>query len=273
MSTPNRGFTLVELLVVIVVIGMLVALLLPAVLSSRESSRQAACMTNMKTIGTAIFAYEAEKGRLPGFINPPMVGNANVSWPMAILPYMGRLDIVSYARSNGSWPTPVYIKDFVCPNDPQKGTVAADLSYVVPSGVASVGATPTSPYFFVDRHQATSTSGFQGLSSQILNPAQTVMIGERTALESDTTHNPNQLWHAGDTAAGTQGTWMCTAQNGLAFNFPSSGTAPLALTASSGLTSSHPGILIVGFFDGSAARLADDSSTTLNSSGLATWVQ
>jgi len=213
-----------------------------------------------------------------------MVGTANVSWPMAILPYLGRQDIVAYARSNGSWPAAVQINQFICPNDPNKGTITADLSYVVPSGVASSTATPTAPYFFVDRSKATSTSGLQGLSSQIANPSQTIMIGERTALEADTApaHNPNQLWHAGDTVAGPtapqQTTWMCTVQNGLTFNCPAPGstpqqptTQPLALTASSGLTSSHPGILIVWFFDGSGAKLSDDSSTTINSNGVAAW--
>ena len=60
-----RGFTLVELLVVIAVLGVLMALLLPAVQAAREAARRATCTVNQQQIALALRDYEAARGTFP----------------------------------------------------------------------------------------------------------------------------------------------------------------------------------------------------------------
>src|SRR5262245_43599761 len=60
-----RGFTLVELLVVISIIGVLVGLLLPAIQSAREAGRRTQCQNNMRNVGLGIIHYVDVFGMFP----------------------------------------------------------------------------------------------------------------------------------------------------------------------------------------------------------------
>jgi prepilin-type N-terminal cleavage/methylation domain-containing protein len=56
----RRGFTLVELLVVIGIIALLISILLPTLSKARESANRTACLSNMRQLGTAMQLYASE---------------------------------------------------------------------------------------------------------------------------------------------------------------------------------------------------------------------
>lgn len=57
----RRGFTLVELLVVIAVIALLLGIWLPALQGAREAGRRAGCLVNLRSLEIAHWAYLSDR--------------------------------------------------------------------------------------------------------------------------------------------------------------------------------------------------------------------
>ena len=142
-----RGFTLVELLVVMTIIGMLMALLLPAVQNAREAGRRTACTNNLFQLALAATRADEQTGFIPGWRNrhPEPDNNGVVSWPIPLLPYMERNDIYR------TWASPTaqaayedpYVAFFVCPSSPPDALTQPTLSYAGNCGSAGVHSGPT----------------------------------------------------------------------------------------------------------------------------------
>jgi prepilin-type N-terminal cleavage/methylation domain-containing protein/prepilin-type processing-associated H-X9-DG protein len=131
-TNRHRGFTLVELLVVLAIIGMLLALLLPAVQMAREAANRAACTANLRQIGCALHGYlNAWTYFPPGGIElripPSDTTKKQLAWSLYLLPYLEQQGLYNTIDLNQAFDSgrnaaaaaavlPVY----VCPSAPRQ---------------------------------------------------------------------------------------------------------------------------------------------------------
>lgn len=65
----RKGFTLVELVVVIAILGILAGLAIPRFMDATATARGARIVADLRTIDSAIMMYNAKTGTLPGGID------------------------------------------------------------------------------------------------------------------------------------------------------------------------------------------------------------
>jgi prepilin-type N-terminal cleavage/methylation domain-containing protein/prepilin-type processing-associated H-X9-DG protein len=125
---PRRGFTLVELLVVITIIAVLMGLLLPAVQAAREAGRRTVCQNNQYQIAFAAIRHSEQNGFLPGWRNIVQLSGATAphSWPVMITPFIEKTDIWKNVSATAP---PVFVTTFVCPSSPPDSQTGPTLAY------------------------------------------------------------------------------------------------------------------------------------------------
>jgi hypothetical protein len=85
------------------IVGASVALLLPGVQAAREAARRTQSVNNLKQIALGILNYESAKKALPMQAICDKDGKPLLSWRVAILPYLDRMDLYNQFHLDEPW--------------------------------------------------------------------------------------------------------------------------------------------------------------------------
>jgi prepilin-type N-terminal cleavage/methylation domain-containing protein len=144
-STLVRGFTLIEILVVIAIVGTLVGLLAPAVQQARQAAARSQCQSNLRQIGIAMLSYADARRGFPFASGRPRPGTVAhlegavetgidyirpQSWAIAILPYI----------EEGSLASMYNAYCLACPPESQEEDIVAASIRIYNSGSKMKGA-------------------------------------------------------------------------------------------------------------------------------------
>jgi len=86
-KSRQAGFTLIELMVVIVILGLLAGIILPRFMGESDKAKQQTARTQMAVLETALKMYKLDNGVYPtteqglkALVEPPTAGNLPKNW-------------------------------------------------------------------------------------------------------------------------------------------------------------------------------------------------
>ena len=185
---PSRaGFSLIEVLALIVLFTLTVTLLLPAVGRARRASRMVACTNNLRQITLAATNYEGLHGTFPPGALPRDDGGVPLSWLARMLPQLDNFAMVRSMDLSAGYDDPANalvastrVTILLCPADPRGGASYAGVRHHrdAPPAPTDTGLLPVGP-------PVPATAATDGLSN-------TLLCGEKRSVTAP------GAWAAGD---------------------------------------------------------------------------
>ena len=216
------GFSLIELLVVIMIIAVLIALLLPAVQQVRETARRISCGNNLKQIGLALQNYHDTFGTFPigGLCQPGVVPGvpvnnkwSGVSFWVGLLPHLEQANLFASIKTsvpgsgemtwgpNGSLINRVTIPALLCPSSTIPTYVTASSFQVLAPSYVGISGASTTGYTYPDVFAEPRIKSFNACSGYVGQMSWGgMLLANRATKIGDTTDGASQTIIVGESS-------------------------------------------------------------------------